>query len=311
MQVIVQSYDSPFQNLAYEQWLFEHFEGEFLRLWINPTSVIVGKHQNALAECNFHYCQLNHIPIIRRISGGGTVFHDMGNINFSFFRNLDKSQMINYDRNLNFISTALNEMGYPVIMNKRHDLYLNDRKISGNAQHMRMHRVLHHGTILYDSNTSMLGNAIKRKSGEFTDKAVKSVRSPVANLREFKDSGSTTSFLKQLLESLNEQGLTIKETTLPTEAELNGMIASKYASNEWNFGYSPPYEFENEAEHIRAKLHVERGGKIIEAKIAENGQSNEKLNALLLGKNHFYSELNQVLISEYSSNANLLLKALF
>lgn len=246
------------ENLAYEEWYFAQFERETLRLWVNPRSVVVGKHQNALSECHFHFCRTHHIPIVRRISGGGTVYHDPGNVNFSFFRWVQKEKMIDYDRSLNMIHKALQSLGYPVEMNERHDLFLEGQKISGNAQHLKKGRSLHHGTLLYDADLDLLRSSIKRPSGVFEDKAVRSVRSPINNLRSYKDLGDTPSFLQKLHATLIE--LNFEEAALPLEREaLNDAIKERYDSDDWNFGYSPHYVFRNAYKAFTVELEVERG----------------------------------------------------
>ncbi|NQV52999.1 MAG: lipoate--protein ligase [Flavobacteriales bacterium] len=282
------------ENLAYEEWYFTQFEQESLRLWVNPHAVVVGKHQNALSECNFHFCHEHRIPIVRRISGGGTVYHDPGNVNFSFFRWVQKEKMIDYDRSLNMIHKALQTLGYPVEMNERHDLFLEGKKISGNAQHLKKGRSLHHGTLLYDADLNLLRSSIKRTSGVFEDKAVRSVRSPISNLRAYKDLGDTPAFLQKLHAALID--LDFEEGALPLERELLDVaIDERYDSDDWNFGYSPHYVFRNEHKTFTVALEVERGGIIQNAEIRHTGESMESIERQLLGQKHHYAVVEAVL----------------
>ena len=273
MKIIVHSYPSAEENLAYEEWLFHAFDETILRLWINPRSVVVGKHQNAMAEANVPYCIQEGISVVRRISGGGTVYHDPGNINFSFFRPVDAEKMIDYERNLVLIQQALTTLGYPVAMNARHDLFLNAHKVSGNAQHLRRGRALHHGTILYDADRVTLGKAIKRSLGNYQDKSVKSVRSPIANLRSHLDLGTTEEFLTALAGALRFQAMEIFEAPTPSREELEALIDLRYSQEEWNYGYSPTFTMERSTELFSAFVEVERGGELRKFEVQSTSSS--------------------------------------
>lgn len=295
MRLLDLSYPSAEENLAFEEWYFQHFEEETLRIWINPPSVISGKHQNVLAECNLHACRELKIPVLRRISGGGTVYHDPGNINFSFFRFVNRNKMIDYDRSLNLIQNVLIKLGFPVSMSARHDLFLGEHKVSGNAQHLRSGRVLHHGTILYDADLDHLRVAIKRTSGSFIDKGVKSVRSPIANLRAFKDLGSTENFKSKLMDAFHFEGL-LDLSIIPESSKIAELINTKYTQDQWNFGYSPTYDYSNEIGALNCKIKAARGGEILDIEILENGIRLTELEHILIGKNHFLDEVKSIMI---------------
>ena len=287
MNILALSFATAEENLAFEEWYFEHFEEETLRIWRSPKSVDVGKHQNALAEVDLNFCLENKIPVIRRISGGGTVYHDLGNINFSFYRFVEKEKMIDYVRNLDIIKETLVQLSYDVHMSARHDLFLGETKISGNAQHVKRGRALHHGTLLYDADLSALSNGIKRQKGEFVDRSVKSVRSPIANLRTHNNLGNTEVFQAKLISQLSETfGFEMLDFNKLPDLDLE-----KYRKNEWNFGYSPNYSFEKSDGNWQAKLMVERGGLIKSALISKNGVLEKELNEWIEGKQHFHKEL--------------------
>ncbi|MEZ4721834.1 MAG: biotin/lipoate A/B protein ligase family protein [Flavobacteriales bacterium] len=256
MKLLVQSFDTAEKNLAFEEWYFHRFEEDTLRLWINPKSVVVGKHQNAFAESNQAFCSQHQIPIIRRISGGGTVYHDEGNVNFSFFRHVEKGQQINYDRNLDIIQGALVQLGYPVERTVRHDLFIGEHKISGNAQHVSKGKALHHGTILYSSDKTLLSAALKNDCGHFEDKSVKSVRSPIRNLDELKSIGSVGEFLGALAKAINLNQI---EPEFGAD-EIAQLALEKYSSWDWNFGYGPAFRFISRNSDFQ--VIVERGGLI-------------------------------------------------
>lgn len=288
MKILDLSLETPALNLAFEEWYFQHFTEETLRVWRNPSSVIVGKHQNALAESNTRFCQNNGLPVLRRISGGGTVFHDLGNINFSFFRFSDNHKLIDYDANLHIMSSALQKLGYDVLVNERHDMFLGGHKVSGNAQHISRGRALHHGTVLYDANMELLRSAIKRESGSFKDKAVKSVRSPVANLRSSLDSGPSHAFLSQLISAIDLEPLAFDQVG---HDKLEPLVVEKYSQDDWNYGYGPGYTFSNENEQLRLEMCVARGG-IIEAIEVFDLFSNTSINVhSLMGLKHQFKPL--------------------
>jgi lipoate---protein ligase len=300
------SFSSPFENLAFEESYFQTFSEETLRLWRNPDSVVVGKHQNAMAESNFPFCRENNIPIIRRVSGGGTVFHDIGNINFSFYRFVNASSQVNYRTNLDIMVDLLRTIGYDVDVNERHDLTLNGFKISGNAQHVRKGRALHHGTILYDTNTERLNQAIKRKTGQFVDKAVKSVRSNVINLRTAHDNGISQNFFDMLVNSAKD-----KFDFIQSEHQIDPDILKKYSTDEWNFGYGPMYTFQNQENGHNLEMQVDRGSKISSIKLSDK-HMNAKLQQLLGAMHHFESISNRISKSDsLSVDKEFLLKILF
>lgn len=308
MKILALSFATAEENLAFEEWYFEHFEEETLRIWRSPKSVVVGKHQNALAEVDLNFCLENKIPVLRRISGGGTVYHDLGNINFSFYRFVEKEKMIDYVRNLDIIKETLIHLNYNVRMSARHDLFLDETKISGNAQHVKRGRALHHGTLLYDADLSALSSGIKREKGEFVDRSVKSVRSPIANLRQHNNLGNTEEFQTKLISQLSKShGFEMLDFNKSPDLD-----KEKYHKNEWNFGYSPNYTFEKTEGDWYAKLTVERGGIIKNAHISKNGVLEKELNEWIQGKLHFHKELNAELeVSDFKHLSKELLDLLF
>ena len=151
MLCIISPYTSPYFNLAAEEYLLKCFQEDVFLLYRNIPSIVVGKHQNTLAEINLPFVQEQDILVARRISGGGTVFHDLGNLNFAFFTTGKEGDLVNYKRATMPIIEALGKMGLEAKLGQRNELLLKKLKISGTASHVWKKRVLHHGTLLFSS----------------------------------------------------------------------------------------------------------------------------------------------------------------
>ncbi len=235
----------PYFNLAAESFFLNQFKEDLLLIWRSHNAVVCGKHQNVCAEVNYEYCIENNISVCRRLSGGGTVFHDLGNINFTFITNLKDGleKAINYKQFLEPIREILFSMGVHTEFSSRDDLLFNDFKISGNAQHLYQKgmRILHHGTLLYDSDLESLNEALHSK-GVYISKSIKSVRSKVTNIRNWIDFGPVDDFLQIFM---LEAGRYFGQTPVPINEvytmEIEGLKAGKFALNSWILGYSPNY----------------------------------------------------------------------
>lgn len=245
MRFFISDNTDVFFNLATEQYLLHHFSEDVLFLWRSHNAVVLGKHQNACAEANYEFCKNNNIKIARRLSGGGTVFHDLGNINFTLIRNLKDgmSKAVDYRYLLEPIRTVLAGLNIETTYSKRDDLLLNDLKISGNAQHIHQKglRNLHHGTLLYDSDLKTLNTAI-RSEGSYEGKSVPSNRSDVTNIRDYHNYGVTEDFLNLLGNGIqsyfgaNNIPLNMNEVT-----KINEILNDKFIRESWILGYSPRY----------------------------------------------------------------------
>lgn len=263
---IISNSREPGFNLAAEEYLLRTKDQDYNFFYINDTSVIIGKHQNALAEINLPYLDNKGIPLFRRLSGGGTVFHDPGNLNFCFIRNEQPSDLVNFKKATEPIVALLNEWGLPVKHGERNDLLVNFKKISGNACHVFKQRVLHHGTILYDSNLDFLTNSLKVDPTKYADKAVKSVRSEVTNIKDLiKWNKSTEDFMYQLVSSIQQKNSSIVDYSFTQEdiKQIEQIKAEKYDTAEWNFRYGPPYVFKKRSKLgkrvFSIKMKIEKG----------------------------------------------------
>jgi len=241
MQILFSQSNSPTLNLASEEYLFSERTDDLLFLYVNEPSVIIGCNQAIRNEVDLDFCLKNDIQIVRRMSGGGAVFHDFGNLNFCFISNkINGESSLNNDF-LQPIVAVLNEQRVPVTIGKRKDLWLeNNYKITGTASHVGKSRELHHGTLLYNTNIDMLEQSLSSKECDTSIKAIVSVRSTVKNVREWlTEQGQSTldaidffklSILKlqqyyrlEKLSDLNEREI--------TQIEILSKV--KYCSTEW------------------------------------------------------------------------------
>ena len=288
----------PYFCLAAEEYLLKNFTDDIFILWQSENAVVVGKHQNAMAEINHRFVHENNIAVCRRISGGGTVFHDSGNVNFTFIKNVKSPAEISFKQFTAPVVEALAKLGIEATTSGRNDLLINGLKISGNAEHVYKNRILHHGTLLFSSDLENLGQAIKVAPGKYEGKAVQSNRSPVANISQFLQTSMTTSefiqfLLNVQLENPENKMYVFSESDI---SETDTLATEKFRTWEWNFGYSPKYTFRNEVEidgkTLSVRLVVEKGV-IVEAEIGGDylGET-EKIQIVkaLEGSTHFYSD---------------------
>jgi lipoate-protein ligase A len=243
MQIIFSSSNSPTFNLAAEEFLFSERPNDLLFLYVNEPSVIIGCNQAIHNEVDLEFCQENEICIVRRMSGGGTVFHDSGNLNFCFISNKTEGKSSLNDDFLKPIVDVLSGLEIPVEVGKRKDLWLQSQyKISGTASHVAKNRELHHGTLLYDTNLEMLEKSISPKQKDESIKAIASVRSSVKNLRAwFEEQGQFTleaaDFFDFLIRKLQQQ-LQLDEIMCFSEQEISQieiLEKEKYCTQEWTF----------------------------------------------------------------------------
>lgn len=263
--ILSNSYD-PYFNLAAEEYLFKNTDEEVFMLWQCHATIVVGKHQNTLAEINYPYVKKNGIRVARRLSGGGTVYHDSGNVNFTFIRNGEEGKLIDYQKNITPIIDLLKGLGIEAYAGKKNEILLDGKKISGNAEHIYKYRILHHGTLLFDSQLDRLNSALQTDTGKFHDKAVQSNRSKVTNILPYlHEKIPVDDFKKYLFKSyMHHKAGTLSYFLKKADLENVSRIArQKYSTWEWIYGYSPKYSFQNKIE-IEARetgifLEVEKG----------------------------------------------------
>lgn len=246
MLIIRRDTIDPYFNLAAEEYILKNFTEDTFALWRNDSSVIVGKHQNTLAEINQAYIQKKNIKVVRRISGGGAVFHDIGNLNFTFTQKSEDENKINFRKYTKPILDVLRSMGVDARFEGRNDLTIKGMKFSGNAMHIWKNRVLHHGTLLFSSDIPDLSEALRADPSKFEDKAVKSIPSRVTNITDhLMESLNVMQFadrIEQFIMKSNPHA-SLYELTEEDIATIQQLADTKYRTWEWNYGYSPKYNF--------------------------------------------------------------------
>jgi len=258
----------PRINLALEEYALRNFgeSDDYLLFYINGPSIIIGRNQNTLEEINDEYVRENGIHVVRRMSGGGAVYHDEGNLNFSFITNYKKENLHNFKKFTKPVIQVLKEMGVDAEMSGRNDILAEGRKISGNAQFSTGKRMFSHGTLLFNSDLEEVTRALDVKMNKIESKGHKSVRSRVANISEFlNDELSVSEFRQRLLDGLYQERDKF-ETYHLTENEWNAVHAlkdEKYGNWDWNFGRSPDFNIQRSKRfavgEIDLRLDVEKG----------------------------------------------------
>lgn len=259
------SHYAPF-NIASEEYLIKNFKDNILLFYINNPCIIIGQNQNTLSEINFDYVKENSIKVVRRLSGGGAVYHDRGNLNFSFITNITGGNMIDFKKFTKPVVDALQKIGVDAKFEGRNDLCIDGKKFSGNASHIYKNRICHHGTLLFNTNLTHLIKSLNPGDDKFVDKAVKSVQSRVANIYNYLDDSYTIENIRELI---IKQVLLDVEDTKEYEYnetdinEITKLFKQKYDTWQWNFGKSPNYnlkrEIKTKAGKIESYLFVKNG----------------------------------------------------
>lgn len=256
----------PYFNIAAEEYVLKNIEDDVFMIWINKPAVIVGKHQVAAAEANILHTHANAIPIIRRISGGGTVYHDEGNLNYTLISSGIKGQLVDYEKYAGTVIRTLKKFNLDASLQRKSSLYVKGMKFSGNAEHVFRNKVLHHGTLLFDSNLDELRRCIRPSHQDYTDKSIKSVDSSISNLRDHLPRHiDIIGFKEQIIMQATEDFPNIKEYGFSQGDidQIKVLVSEKYATEEWNFAYSPKYQLKRNVDlgslDIDIEMHCEKG----------------------------------------------------
>ena len=273
--------NDPRINLAIEIFLLQEMKVDepILLFYINEPSIIIGRNQNTIEEINKDYVDAHGIHVVRRFSGGGAVYHDFGNLNFSFIMPDDGNSFRDFEKLTKPIVQALHEMGVEGAQLKgRNDLVIDDMKFSGNAMYATNGRMFAHGTIMFDSDINEVVNALKVRKDKIESKGIKSIRSRVTNIKPFlpkdKQDMTTEAFREEILlkifgvDSVDQ----VKTYTLTEEdwVKINEISDKYYRNWDWNYGKSPAFDIERRKRFpigsIEVRFNVQEG-KITEAKI--------------------------------------------
>jgi lipoate-protein ligase A len=238
-----QSTEASF-NLAFEEYVLEHrIVGDILILWQNDNAIIVGRNQNTEEEINHSYIDANHVKVVRRSTGGGAVYHDLGNLNYSFITDVGDPEKLTMDRFTTPIVDALKKMGIHAETSGRNDIVIEGRKVSGTAQRIEGNRILHHGTLLFSSDSSKIAGALHVDPQKFRSKSTKSVQARVGNISDYLYSDMTIKeFWTQLKGLLAGNGFIADTLTFEELAQIQKIKQLKYDTWEWNYGRNPAFE---------------------------------------------------------------------
>lgn len=312
MKYIETSWDIPYYNFALEDYLLnEAEEDDYVFFYIHKPSIIVGKYQNTIEEVNKDFIEDNNILIARRLSGGGAVYHDHGNLNFSFVHKASKKDVNDFKKFTKPVVDALKDLGLNAHLSGRNDILIDDKKISGNAQYFTNNRLLHHGTLLYDSEMSNLVKSLKVRELKIKSKGIKSVKSRVANIADFlNDTLPIEDFRDYLLKSFYKSK-DIEKYDLDERAltYIENKVKEQFSTWDWNWGKSPDYEIQKIEKFpfgiLDTRIDV-KDGKINKCKIYGDYFSKKDISNLensLIGlkydKNELLKNKNVIKINDY------------
>lgn len=309
---------NPNFNLAAEEYLLKNFEEDVFMLWRNEPSIIVGRNQNTLSEINYDYVKENSIKVVRRLTGGGAVFHDLGNLNFTFISTEDAKSFTNFRKFTQPILEVLKSLDVEAEFSGRNDLTIDGKKFSGNAQCSYKNKVMHHGTLLFSSVITDLSAALKVKPAKFEGKSVKSVKSRVTNISEhLKNPLTILEFKDMVMDYISKLNTEVNIYTFTEEdlKHIQKLFDEKYNTWEWNFGNSPKYtllkQLKYEGGNVEFYLSVNKGV-ISDIKICGDffGSKNIiEIEKLLLGVTHKEESIKEALspinIADYFAAASL------
>lgn len=270
MLCIYNSNTDPYFNLAAEEYVLMNFTEDVFMLWRNNNAVIVGRFQNSAAEINLDFVKEKEVKVVRRLTGGGAVFHDLGNLNYTFIAPKGSGDFRTFSEP---ILQVLNNLGVPARFEGRNDLMINGQKFSGNAECIAKGRILHHGTLLFASEMEDLSAALKANPLKFQDKAVKSIRKRVTNISEHLPKPMTVSeFTDIIMEHVSKNTTNAVPYTFTPEdiRAIEKLRDEKYSTWEWNFGSSPKFDYSKMTRtsggNVEVNLFVEKGN-IVKIKI--------------------------------------------
>ncbi|WP_027963867.1 lipoate--protein ligase [Halalkalibacillus halophilus] len=244
----------PYINLAIEEYALKHLniddDQQYLLFYVNGPSIIIGKNQNTVEEINTDYVDANHIKVVRRLSGGGAVYHDLGNLNFSFLAKDEGNNFSNFKKFTQPVVDALQNIGVNAELTGRNDITAEGRKISGNAQFTTKGRMFSHGTLMFDSEVENVIQSLRVKSEKIRSKGIKSIRSRVANISEFVDEEIDMEAFKEVLltyifDVKNVEDVPKYQLTEDDWKKIHEISKERYQNWDWNYGRSPGFNIQH------------------------------------------------------------------
>lgn len=260
----------PRVNLAIEEYVLQNFgeKDSYLLFYINEPSIIIGRNQNSVEEINTEYVDRNGIKVVRRLSGGGAVYHDEGNLNFSFITKDDGNSFHDFAKFTKPVVKALNSLGVPAELVGRNDLLVEGRKISGNAQFSTKGRMFSHGTLMLDSEIENVVQALNVSKEKIESKGIKSIRSRVANISEYLDEKITieefkTLILQSIYDTDDISNIPRYELTEEDWEQIREISNKRYMQWDWNYGKSPAFNIKHSHKFdsglLDVRLDVKKG----------------------------------------------------
>lgn len=299
----------PHFNLALEEYAVKYLDPkeDYIILWQNEPSVIIGRNQNTIEEINAKYIKDFDINVVRRLSGGGAVYHDLGNLNFTFVVNNEKDSVSNFKKFTEPVISSLEKFGIKAEFSGRNDITIDGKKFSGNAQYYHKNRLLHHGTILFNSDLSVVASALNVKMDKIASKGIKSVRSRVTNVYPYLENKITIEEFKATLlkfltgdENYSEKELILKQDDLDI---IQKLMDERYLKWEWNYGESPEFDIQKSMRFDGGKLELNfdvKDGIIKNMKIFGDFFGNRdvcELEAILKDRNYREDDIRETLDS--------------
>ena len=260
---------NPAYNLAFEEFVLrERKDRPYLLLWQNDNTIVVGQNQNTAAEINQSFVEEHHIHVVRRTTGGGAVYHDLGNLNYSFITDVEDAATVTYQQFTRPVVEALRGLGLQAEASGRNDILVEGKKVSGTAQRLLGKRMLFHGTLLFDSDPGMIAGALRADPAKFQSKSTQSVRARVGNIRSFlKEDMDLPAFWQYLKTAFGGEGLETGALTPEELAEVLVLKEGKYDTWEWTYGRSPQFTFTNKRKWPGGILEV--GLQVAEGRIQD------------------------------------------
>ena len=307
MLLIINDSSDAYYNLAAEEYLIDNFNEDVVMLWRNDNTVVIGKNQNTIEEINREYVEANDISVVRRLTGGGAVFHDMGNVNYTIIQSYREGLFSNYEYFTEAVRDFLHSLGVRAELSGRNDLMIEGKKFSGNAQCVRNGRMMHHGTLMFSSDVKDISGALTPNAKKFESKGVKSVQSRVTNIAshlpaEFAGM-DTAEFLLRLYAFYQQRFLDAApyELSQTDRTAIRKLADEKYSTWEWNYGASPAFAVSSNHKFdfglVDVRLNVVRG-RIREIRIFGDYfgiRSISELETLLTGSEYRYEAVTRTL----------------